>query len=93
MSLAGEVRREPEETADTTSVATFLVISLSSKLPITFFLVHFYTLALTASLPSGLQLLERGKNTENNQDKNSQAKIAQSHPMEMHHGERSKPQC
>lgn len=42
---AGEGRREPEETADTT-VVTFLVIGLSNKLPITFILVHFYTLTL-----------------------------------------------
>lgn len=81
-------RREPEETADTTSVVTFLVISLANKLPITFFfLVHFYTLTSFKSYASsGLQLLENGKN-----DENSQAKITEGRPVEMHHGDRGKP--
>lgn len=91
MPLAEKARRDPEETADATSIATFLVISLCNKLPITFFLVHLYTLFSTAALPSGLQVSERSKNTEDDQYKNSQAKIAKSHPMEMHHDDRGKP--
>lgn len=85
---AGGRRREPEETADTTSVVTFLVISLANKLLITFFfLVHFYTLTSFKSYASsGLQLLENGKN-----DENSQAKITEGRPVEMHHGDGASP--
>lgn len=43
-SRAGPGRREPEEAADTASVVTFLLTSVSNKLPVTFFLVNFYTL-------------------------------------------------